>query len=78
MNSPWWNFSAEAQAMDRVHRIGQTQPVRVVRFICKNSIEEKILLVQERKKAMAAGAMRKLTRDEARQARFETISSLFG
>jgi SWI/SNF-related matrix-associated actin-dependent regulator of chromatin subfamily A3 len=36
----WWNYAAENQAMDRVHRIGQTRPVHVVRFIMQDSIEE--------------------------------------
>lgn len=50
---PWWNHAVEEQAMDRVHRIGQKQPVKIVRFIAKNSIEEKLLVLQERRKELS-------------------------
>lgn len=52
MMDPWWSFAVEAQAIDRVHRMGQTDEVEVVRFIVEGSIEEKMLKVQERKKFM--------------------------
>ena len=45
--------SVEAQAIDRVHRMGQTQKVEVVRFIVKDSIEERMLRIQEKKMAVA-------------------------
>lgn len=50
MMDPWWSFAVEAQAIDRVHRMGQTEPVDVVRFVVEGSIEEKMLRVQDRKK----------------------------
>jgi len=50
---PWWNFAAEAQAVDRAHRIGQTRPVFVYRLIAKNTIEEKVLALQASKKKVA-------------------------
>jgi SNF2 family DNA or RNA helicase len=46
---PWWNRAAEAQAVDRTHRIGQERPVFSYRIIAKDTIEEKILELQERK-----------------------------
>ena len=52
MMDPWWSFAVEAQAIDRVHRMGQTEEVRVTRFVVEGSIEEKMLRVQERKKFM--------------------------
>lgn len=45
---PWWNPAAEAQAMDRVHRLGQRRTVNVWRYICADSIEERILTIQAR------------------------------
>lgn len=52
MMDPWWSFAVEAQAIDRVHRMGQTGEVKVCRFIIKESIEEKMLKIQDRKKFM--------------------------
>ena len=46
---PWWNYAAESQAIDRAHRIGQTQKVFSYKIIAKDSIEEKILLLQQKK-----------------------------
>lgn len=54
MYDPWWNPAAEQQAIDRAHRIGQTQPVTVFRLIAEHSVEEKILALQDRKKDLAA------------------------
>ncbi|MBO6108750.1 MAG: DEAD/DEAH box helicase, partial [Eubacterium sp.] len=50
---PWWNIAAQNQATDRAHRIGQTKKVTVYRMIVKDSIEEKILKLQEDKKDLA-------------------------
>jgi DNA repair protein RAD5 len=52
MMDPWWSFAVEAQAIDRVHRMGQIDEVRVCRFIVKESVEERMLKVQDRKKFM--------------------------
>ena len=49
---PWWNPAAEAQAADRTHRIGQTKPVTILKLVVKDSIEEKILLLQEKKRRL--------------------------
>lgn len=49
---PWWNPAAEAQAFDRAHRIGQTNKVFVYKFITRGTVEEKILRLQEEKKAL--------------------------
>ncbi|KAL3533507.1 hypothetical protein ACH5RR_007028 [Cinchona calisaya] len=53
---PWWNPAIEEQAMDRVHRIGQTEDVKIVRMIAKNTVEERILELQEHKKILARKA----------------------
>ncbi len=50
---PWWNPAVEAQAQDRAHRIGQEKPVFTYRFITKNSIEEKISKLQDKKKTFS-------------------------
>lgn len=50
---PWWNVAAQNQATDRAHRIGQENSVTEIKLIAKNTIEEKILKLQERKKELA-------------------------
>ena len=50
---PWWNPFAEKQAIARAHRIGQINKVNAIRFISKNTIEEKIILLQEKKKLLS-------------------------
>lgn len=50
---PWWNPAIEDQASDRVHRIGQTQPVTIYRLIARNTIEEKILKLHATKKDLS-------------------------
>ncbi|MDE3211744.1 MAG: SNF2 helicase associated domain-containing protein, partial [Bacteroidota bacterium] len=50
---PWWNPAVEQQAIDRTHRIGQTKNIFAYRMICKDSIEDKILQLQEKKRTLA-------------------------
>jgi superfamily II DNA or RNA helicase len=50
---PWWNPAVEAQAIDRTHRIGQTRPVFAYRIVARDTVEERILELQERKRALA-------------------------
>lgn len=50
---PWWNPAVESQATDRTHRIGQTRQVFSYKLICQNTVEEKILKLQEAKKGVA-------------------------
>ncbi|MEJ1087514.1 DEAD/DEAH box helicase [Microbacterium sp. Mu-80] len=54
---PWWNPAAEAQAIDRTHRIGQTQRVFVYRLIAAGTIEEKVLALQQRKARLFTAVM---------------------
>ena len=49
---PWWNQAAQDQATDRAHRIGQQAHVQVYKFIAKDTIEERILELQEKKAAL--------------------------
>jgi SNF2 family DNA or RNA helicase len=50
---PWWNPAVENQAIDRSHRIGQTKKVVAVRLICPDTVEEKIMKLQEAKRELA-------------------------
>ena len=50
---PWWNPAVENQAIDRLHRIGQTKNTLAIRLICPNTIEDKIRILQESKKTIA-------------------------
>jgi superfamily II DNA or RNA helicase len=54
---PWWNPAVEDQAADRAHRIGQTRPVLIHRLIARRTVEEGILALQARKRALAAAAL---------------------
>lgn len=50
---PWWNPAVEAQAIDRAHRVGQTNQVFAYRLICRDTVEEKILELQQKKRELA-------------------------
>jgi superfamily II DNA or RNA helicase len=54
---PWWNPAVEDQAADRAHRIGQERPVLVHRLVAKGTVEERILALQEKKRAIAEAAI---------------------
>ncbi len=54
---PWWNPAVEDQAADRAHRIGQDKPVMVYRLVAKDTVEEGILALQERKRQLAEAAL---------------------
>ena len=54
---PWWNPAIENQATDRAHRFGQKNVVEVIKLISKDTIEEKILLLQEDKKELIESLM---------------------
>jgi SNF2 family DNA or RNA helicase len=54
---PWWNPAAEDQAADRAHRIGQDKPVMVYRLVASETVEERILALQESKRAIADAAL---------------------
>jgi SNF2 family DNA or RNA helicase len=53
----WWNPAVEEQAADRAHRIGQTRPVMVYRLVANNTVEERILALQEQKRSIADAAL---------------------
>ncbi len=70
---PWWNPAVENQAADRAHRIGQERPVFVYRLVSQGTVEEKILLLQDKKRALFQAALGEgtaaggLTRDDLLQ-----------
>ena len=54
---PWWNPAAEMQAIDRTHRLGQYRPIRAVRFITENSVEQRVLELQHKKRLVFDGTV---------------------
>ncbi|MCI0628961.1 MAG: DEAD/DEAH box helicase [Acidobacteria bacterium] len=67
---PWWNPAVEAQAIDRTHRIGQTRQVFAYRLIARDTVEEKVLQLQESKRNLAEAIIREdnsLIRDLSRE-----------
>ena len=89
---PWFNPAVEEQAMDRVHRLGQEHPVVVTRFIVRGSVEEKMLQLQERKRATIDAALAlgpdgelasstargRTNQEEARRLRLRDLALVFG
>lgn len=73
----WWNASIEAQAIDRVHRIGQKRNVKVIRLIIKDSSEEQMVQLQEAKSALGKGSMQELTKEERKKTRITALKDLF-
>jgi SNF2 family DNA or RNA helicase len=68
---PWWNPAVEAQAIDRAHRIGQDRRVFAYRLICRDTVEERILELQQKKRKLAdaivtadQGLLRELTAED--------------
>ncbi|KAL6845449.1 hypothetical protein ACP4OV_024944 [Aristida adscensionis] len=74
----WWNPTTEDQAVDRAHRIGQTRPVTVSRLTVKDTVEDRILALQEKKREMVASAFGE-DRSGSRQTRLtvEDLNYLF-
>ncbi|THC96788.1 hypothetical protein EYZ11_003713 [Aspergillus tanneri] len=81
MMDPWWSFAIEAQAIDRVHRMGQLRNVSVTRFIVKDSIEGRMLRVQDRKMNIAGSLGLRVggdgSEEEKKKERIEELRLLF-
>ena len=56
---PWWNPAVEDQAADRAHRIGQTKPVIIHKLVTKDTVEEKIIALQNKKRHLAESVIGK-------------------
>ncbi|CAA7268014.1 unnamed protein product [Cyclocybe aegerita] len=76
---PYWNPAVENQAVDRIHRLGQTRPVTTVKFIIENSIEARLLEVQRKKTELANMTLgQTYTKSELLQRRLDELAQLFG
>ncbi|KAF8973576.1 SNF2 family N-terminal domain-containing protein [Flammula alnicola] len=76
---PYWNPAVENQAVDRIHRLGQTRPVTTVKFIIENSIEARLLEVQRKKTELANMTLgQNFSKADLLQRRMEELSQLFG
>ena len=73
---PWWNLAAQDQATDRAHRIGQTKDVTVFKLIAKDTIEEKIVKLQETKKELADAVLSGETRSLGAMSKEELLALL--
>uniref|UniRef100_A0A8C5M7S6 Helicase like transcription factor n=1 Tax=Leptobrachium leishanense TaxID=445787 RepID=A0A8C5M7S6_9ANUR len=75
---PAWNPAAEEQCFDRCHRLGQTKDVIITKYVVKDSVEENMLKIQDKKREVAAGAFgtKKPTPSEIKQARIAEIKTL--
>ena len=71
---PWWNPATEAQAISRAHRIGQTNNILAYRFISKNTIEQKIQILQNKKRNLSQDV---LNLEKDLQLNAEEIKALF-
>ena len=73
---PWWNPAAESQATDRAHRIGQTKPIFVYRFLTVGTVEARIQGMQERKQKLADSILQEQKADSVNFT-LEDVESLF-
>ncbi|KAJ4485680.1 RAD5-like protein [Lentinula aciculospora] len=74
----WWNSATENQAIDRVHRLGQDKTVYVKHYVIRNTIEERILLVQKRKTALVKEAFRGAGKAKEDPDSIENLKIMFG
>uniref|UniRef100_A0A182TUJ6 Helicase C-terminal domain-containing protein n=1 Tax=Anopheles melas TaxID=34690 RepID=A0A182TUJ6_9DIPT len=74
---PHWNPQLEAQAQDRVYRVGQTKPVYIWKFMCAETVEQKIHALQEHKLGIANGVLTG-TVNKGSKLTIDDLKSLFG
>ena len=74
---PDWNPAVEEQAIDRCHRLGQTRPVSVVRYVAQRTIEMRVVELADSKRCLGRGAMQKLSAEELRKMRAAELKRLF-
>lgn len=75
---PFWNPAVENQATDRIHRLGQKRPVKITRYIVKDSIEQNMLEIQKRKTDLANLSVgQTLTKKQLAERRMTDLKILF-
>ena len=74
---PYWNPSVEAQAIDRIHRMGQTRPVHAIKLMITDSIEEKLDKIQKKKANLASVSLSTMSRKELMEKKAEELADLF-
>ncbi len=74
---PWWNPAVERQATDRAHRIGQTKPVFVYKMVVKDTVEEKIVAMQQRKQSLADATVEKNNEEVFSRLSTDDVLALF-
>jgi SNF2 family DNA or RNA helicase len=74
---PWWNPAVETQAADRAHRIGQDKPVFVYKLITENTVEEKMIAMQDRKRVLAESIYTEGAKEETLQLTADDLTALF-
>jgi len=74
---PWWNPAVESQAADRAHRIGQDKPVFVYKLMTENTVEEKILAMQDRKRALADSIYKSDQKEASSKFTADDLTELF-
>lgn len=74
---PWWNPAVENQASDRAHRIGQTKPVFIYKLVASNTVEEKIMLMQQKKQQLADQTLNQAAPKPLQELTADDILSLF-
>ncbi|KAK3713341.1 hypothetical protein LTR37_008533 [Vermiconidia calcicola] len=75
---PFWNPYVEEQAIDRAHRLGQTRPVRVHRILVKNTVEDRIIALQEKKRALISEALDEGASQNIGRLGVQELAYLFG
>jgi SNF2 family DNA or RNA helicase len=75
---PWWNPAAEAQATDRAHRIGQTNPVNIYRLLTTGTVEAHVLRLQEKKRSLVGATLDESALGQARGIGTEELKGLLG
>ena len=76
LSQTWWNKAVEQQAADRCHRLGQKRACRIVRFVSADSVESRMVDLQEAKAALGKGVFEKLSPEEKRKARMADLKKL--